>query len=52
MPFRDADVSCLEDEYHTMGDILQGPQPGGLTTAEESNAEVSDEMEEIVTKIK
>lgn len=36
-----------------MGDILQGPQPGGSKSAgEESNADISDEMEEIVTKIK
>ena len=53
MPFRDADVSCLEDEYCTMDDILHGPQPGGSKSAEEdSNADISDEMEEIVTKIK
>ena len=53
MPFRDADVSCLEDGYHTVGDILHGPQPGGSKSAgEESNVDMSDKMEEIVTKIK
>ena len=46
MPFTDADVSFLEDEYHTVGDILQGPQPGS------SNAEISNEMEGLVTKMK
>ena len=36
-----------------MGDILQGPHPGGSKSAEEeSNPDISDEMEEIVTKIK
>ena len=53
MPSRDADVSCLEDEYHTMGNFLHGSQPGSSKLAgEESNADISDEMEEIVTKIK
>lgn len=46
-------MSCLGDEYDTMGDTLQGPQPGGSKSAgEESNAEIRDEMEAIITKIK
>ncbi len=53
LPFRDVeDVSCLENEYQTIGETLQGPQPKSSKSADESDAALSDGIEEIVTKIK
>ena len=47
-----ADVSCIDDEFHTVYDILQGPQLKTLNHAkgEISTTGINDEIDKIVTK--
>ena len=49
---RDAEVSCIDDEFNTVDDILQGPQIKNPKSEEEkSTTDINDEIDKIVTKV-
>ena len=49
---RDDEASCIDDEFNTVDDILQGPQLKNPASEEkESTTDINDEIDKIVTKV-
>lgn len=56
VPFRafraSNDLSIIEDEFHSVDDILHSPKRAAETSEEDCDEEIEDEMDEILGKIK